>query len=248
MHDQELMEADTREVGRRVREELARRRISRQALADMAKISLSTLEKALAGTRPFTLATAIRIEEALGTPLRPVAPGAVVAPPDLAPETMGAYSRAAVRWIEAQYLTLRPSFDHPDSIYSYVITIRWIEEAGHLGFAETKRIDAQFEQAGHVSMPTLSGHIYLVTNESGQHRLMVLGRPTIAGTMYGILTTLQVGRGSQLVPVACPVALMKLDRLTDPAIGLVASGAPEHAGYRDVLAAVTKEDFVRFYG
>jgi hypothetical protein len=97
-------------------------------------------------------------------------------------------------------------------------------------------------------MPTLSGHISLVTNEFGQHRLIVLGRRTIAGTMYGILTTLQVGRGSQLVPVACPVALMKLDRLTDPAIGLVASGAPEHAGYRDVLAAVTKEDFVRFYG
>ena len=67
MHDTELVEAETREVGRRVREEIARRRISRQALADMARISLSTLEKALAGTRPFTLASTIRLEEALGT-------------------------------------------------------------------------------------------------------------------------------------------------------------------------------------
>jgi transcriptional regulator with XRE-family HTH domain len=53
-----------------VREELARRRLSRQALADLAKISISTLEKALAGRRPFTLATTIRLEEALGASLR----------------------------------------------------------------------------------------------------------------------------------------------------------------------------------
>src|SRR5919106_7055976 len=53
-----------------VREELARRRLSRQWLADEAKVSLSTLEKALAGRRPFTLATVVRIEDALGTALR----------------------------------------------------------------------------------------------------------------------------------------------------------------------------------
>ena len=62
MHDGELIEAEANEVGRRVREEIARRRISRQALADMARISLSTLEKALAGTRPFTLSARSRIE------------------------------------------------------------------------------------------------------------------------------------------------------------------------------------------
>jgi transcriptional regulator with XRE-family HTH domain len=53
-------------IAARVREELARRRLSRQALADLARISISTLEKALAGRRPFTLATTIRLEEALG--------------------------------------------------------------------------------------------------------------------------------------------------------------------------------------
>src|SRR3954454_5807802 len=49
-----------------VREELARRRLSRQWLSDSARISLSTLEKALSGRRPFTLATVVRMEEALG--------------------------------------------------------------------------------------------------------------------------------------------------------------------------------------
>ena len=61
-------------IAHHVREELARRRMSRQALADMARISISTLEKALSGRRAFTLATVIRLEQALGVPLRPTSP------------------------------------------------------------------------------------------------------------------------------------------------------------------------------
>src|SRR3954470_12777496 len=211
MQDRDLLEAETREVGHRVREQLARRRISRQGLADMAKISLSTLEKSLSGTRPFTLATTIRLEEALGVALRPGPAPAPAVSNDLAPENMGAYARAAVRWIEGRYLTLRPSFGSPGDIFAYVTTIRWVDETGHLGFSESQRMDERFEQAGHVSMPNLSGHIYLVTNVAGQHRLVILGRPTIEGALYGLLTTLQIGKGSQLVPVACPIALARLD-------------------------------------
>ena len=68
--DQQLSDEQSRAVAAIVREELARRRISRQRLADQAKISISTLEKALSGRRPFTLATTIRLEEALGVALR----------------------------------------------------------------------------------------------------------------------------------------------------------------------------------
>ncbi len=247
MQDRDLLEGETREVGRRVREQIARRRISRQALADMAKISLSTLEKALSGGRPFTLATTIRLEEALGVTLRPVAPPAPIPSHDLAPETMGAYAHAAVRWIEGGYLTLRPSFGSPGDIFAYVTTIRWIDEAGHLGFAESQRMDARFEQAGHISMPNLSGHIYLVTNVAGQHRMAILGRPTIEGALYGVLTTLQVGTGSQLVLVACPIALAKLSGEADPVIGRIAPGAAAHRDYRERLDVATQGDFVRFY-
>ncbi len=59
-------------IALRVREELARRRLSRQWLADQSRVSLSTLEKALSGRRPFTLATVVRLEDALGTDLRGV--------------------------------------------------------------------------------------------------------------------------------------------------------------------------------
>ena len=245
MPESDLLDADIHEVGRRVREELARRRMSRQTLADKARVSLSTLEKALAGTRAFTLATTLRIEEALGVPLRPSATAPGVR--ETAPEHMGAYARSAVRWIEGQYLTLRPSFGTPEGIYAYVTTIRWLADKGHLGFAESQRLDGRFEQTGYVSLPNLSGHIYLATNESGQHRLAILARPTINGALYGVLTTRQVGQGSQLVPVACTIALCRrpLDELLPT--GLIARGAAGYERYREILDAAVTGDFARFY-
>ncbi|MEQ1548966.1 MAG: helix-turn-helix transcriptional regulator [Chakrabartia sp.] len=240
-----MVDSDPEKLGHMVREEIARRRISRQQLADMAKISLSTLEKALTGSRPFTLATIIRIEDALGARLRPVEVSS--SSQELAPVHMGSYAHAAVKWIEGRYLTLRPSFKNPGDIFSYVITIRWLADLNALGFAESQRLDSKFEQSGTVSMPNLSGHIYLVTNDQGQHRMMVLGRPTIEGTLYGILTTLQVGHGSQLVPVSCPVALLKWNDVVDPVIGSVAVGMPQYQQYRQIVDAATAEDYVRFY-
>ncbi|HEX6661809.1 MAG TPA: hypothetical protein VF067_08080, partial [Sphingomicrobium sp.] len=61
MHN-ELSAEGSQAVALIVREELARRRLSRQWLADQARVSLSTLEKALVGSRPFTLTTVVRLE------------------------------------------------------------------------------------------------------------------------------------------------------------------------------------------
>lgn len=238
------------DLAARVREEIARRRISRQALADMARISLSTLEKALAGKRSFTLATLLRIEEALGVSLRPG--GATVAAQgssEVAPDTMGAYARSAVAWLEGRYLTVRPSFGTPGGVFAYLTTIRWMPDRACLGFAESGRSDARFEQGGLVSMPNLSGHIYLVTNEQGQHRLAILSRPTIDGGLFGILTTLEVGHGSQLVPAAAPLALRKLedDENNTPQLGLVTAGLPDFEAYRAMLGRAIEGDFARLH-
>lgn len=245
--EQWLDAARAEEIARKVREEIARRRISRQALADMAKISISTLEKALSGRRAFTLATVIRLEEALGTPLRSEAPAAPSAP-TYAPDELGAYARSAVRWLEGRYVTLRPLFDGRDGIYSYLTTIEWDGDASCLVFRESKRLDPDFAQQGWVSMPHLSGHIYLVTAEGGQYRLAVLGRPTIAGSLYGILTTLLVGHGSQLVPAASPFALVRAERDPQPAYGRIEPGHAAYDRYSAEVAAVTSRDFARFPG
>ena len=239
--DKQLSDEQSRAVAALIREELARRRISRQHLADQAKISISTLEKALAGRRPFTLATTVRLEEALGVALRKA--GADFA--GLAPAELGFYSRPAVAFIEGCYLTLRPSFGDPTAIYAYRTEICWDADSSSLIFRESERIDAEFAQQGLVSVPNESGYVYLVTNRQGQYRLVVISRP-IYGEMFGIMTTLQVGRGNQLLPVAAPIAYLSLKGLTDVEFGRIARGHRRYEDYRKHLARTVDERFALF--
>jgi transcriptional regulator with XRE-family HTH domain len=242
----ELKSGQSDLVASKVREELARRRLSRQWLADEAKISISTLEKALAGRRPFTLGTVVRLEEALGVQLRDHHFDDTSDSAKSAPEELGAYARAAVRWLEGRYLTLRPSVDEPGSVYAYLTAISWDESSGHLRFAESSRLDSDFTQKGVVSIPHLSGHIYLVTNSFGQYRLILLGRPTIRGDLNGVLTTLVVGTGSQLIPAASPITFTPCNDLQDPELGLIRPGMNCYGEYRNRVDQITASRFALF--
>jgi transcriptional regulator with XRE-family HTH domain len=239
----ELTAAQSRGISARIREELARRRMSRQQLADAAKISLSTLEKALSGRRPFTLATTIRLEQALSLPLRePESNGGN----GLAPGDLGFYSRPAVSFLEGTYLTLRPSFGEAGAIYAYRTEIAWDEKLSSLVFRESERRDSEFAQQGLVSVPNQSGYIYLITNRQGQYRLVLVARPTISGELFGIITTLQVGRGAQLMPVSAPIAYVPLGARRDVDFGRI---GPDHrcfAEYRKYLRRTVEEPFAVF--
>jgi transcriptional regulator with XRE-family HTH domain len=228
-----LSDEQSRLISAQIREELARRRISRQLLADRAKISISTLEKALSGRRPLALGVSLRNNHA-------------PEPEGVAPDSLGYYSRRAVAWIEGVYLTLRPSFGDKDAIYAYRTEISWDTRSSNLVFKESERLDAAFTQQGAVSVPNPSGHIYLVTNVHGQYRLIIVARPTISGEMYGILTTLQVGRGAQLTPVAAPIALIPLRGLKDVLFGRVGPDNACYPLYRKYLKRTVDEPFALF--
>src|SRR5690349_20352763 len=190
----ELSVEGSESVALLVREELARQRRSRQWLADEARVSLSTLEKALSGRRPFTLATVVRLEDALGIGLRGAR--AAAEPAGLfAPESMGAYARPAVQWLEGSYLTLRPSFSEKGAVFAYLTSIAWDDVKAHLVFSEAARTDSEYQQKGFVSFPNLSGAIYLVTISEGQYRVAILNRPVGGLPMSGILLTLAAGEG-----------------------------------------------------
>lgn len=235
-----------------VREELARRRLSRQWLADEARVSLSTLEKALAGRRPFTLPTIVRIEQALKIDLRGSAAsqqdalGSSPHQPMLAPPSMGAYARPAVQWLEGEYLTLRPSFSEPEAIFAYLTAIGWDEARGYLTFHETARQDSDYEQGGFVSFPHLSGHIYLVTECEGQYRIALLCRPSGGRALRGVLTTLVAGQGAQLIPAAVPIALLPQERVERGDLGVIRSGSPCYDEYRSCVDGIAKRGFALF--
>lgn len=237
-------------VAARIREELARRRISRQMLADDARISLSTLEKALAGHRPFTLATLVRLEEALGVRLREAEAGSGV-PGDngssLAPEELGGYSRASVSWLEGRYLTLRPSFSDPDAVFSYCTEIGWSAASSCLIFQESDRVDRSFTQRGRVSVPNMSGHIYLTTNIFGQYRLIIVSRPAISGEMYGVLTTLQAGRGANLMPVSTSIVFVPQAAFEIVEYGRMTKASRCWPEYRAYVERALDEAYVGFF-
>lgn len=243
--------SDNERVALLVREEIARRRMTRQQLAVDARISLSTLEKALTGSRPFTMATLVRLEEALGVSLRNANAKAEAAPnggqtPGLAPEDLGCYARPAVSWIEGDYLTLRPSFGETPAVYAYRTEVRWDDATSRLAFREADRVDDAFTQWGNVSIPHQSGHIYFVTNRHGQYRLIVVSRPTINGELHGILTTLKAGRGSMLTPVSTPIAFVPMKNCEDAAFGRIGSGHSAYEEYAVLLKRTIEEPYALF--
>jgi transcriptional regulator with XRE-family HTH domain len=242
--EQEFSGEQSRQIAVLIREEIARRRMSRQQLADKAKLSLSTLEKVLGGRRLLTLATAVRVEETLGVSLRRSAPDADA--PLNAPDGLGAYSRRGATWLEGVYVTARPSFGEKGAIYAYRTEILWDEATSRLVFREAERLDAEFSQYGEVAVPNQSGHIYLVTNRHGQHRLITVSRPMISGEMYGVIATLLAGRGSMLTPIAAPIALLPVKNVPDAAYGRIAAGDARGALYREHLQRVTSEQFAIF--
>jgi hypothetical protein len=242
----ELSTEGSESVALVVREELARRRLSRQWLADEARISLSTLEKALAGRRSFTLGTVVRLEDALGISLRGPKRTGERAPGMFAPESMGAYARPAVQWLEGTYLTLRPSFSEPGAVFAYLTSIAWDETKGHLVFSEAARTDSEYEQKGFVSFPNLSGAIYFVTISEGQYRVAILNRPVGGGAMSGILLTLAAGEGAQLTPAATPIALLTTKDGADQQVGVVRPGDACFDEYRECVDRVTQRGYARF--
>jgi transcriptional regulator with XRE-family HTH domain len=249
--DTQLSAEQSRQIAETIREEIARRRISRQSLAEQAKLSLSTLEKVLGGRRPFTLATTVRLEQALGVSLRksqeaPAPAPAAPANGDVAPDSLGAYSRRAVSWLEGVYVTVRPSFGDKEAIYAYRTEIAWEAAVSSLVFREGERTDAAYTQFGEVAVPNQSGFIYLVTNRHGQHRLITVSRPTITGEMYGIITTLLAGRGSLLTPIAAPIAYLPVKNIPGPTVGRISSDNVNYAVYREHLRRTIDEPFAMF--
>src|SRR5215218_10710508 len=248
--DKQLSAEQSRQIADTIREEIARRRISRQSLAELAKLSLSTLEKVLGGRRPFTLATTVRLEQALGVSLRKAAdaPAPLPAPVngDIAPDSLGAYSRRAVAWIEGAYVTIRPSFGDKDAIFAYRTEISWDETASSLVFHERERQDAAYTQFGEVSVPNQSRHIYLVTNRHGQYRLITVAKLAISGEMYGIITTLLSGRGSLLTPIAAPIAFVPIRMIETPSFGRISSDNANYAKYCAHLRRTIDEPFAMF--
>src|SRR3954454_13667112 len=162
-----------------------------------------------------------------------------------APESMGAYARPAVQWLEGTYLTLRPSFSDVGAVFAYLTSISWDDASGHLVFSEASRTDSEYSQKGFVSFPNISGAIYLVTIWQGQYRVALLNRPS-GRWLSGILLTLAAGEGAQLTPASVPIVLLPTTPDENRTVGVVHEGDSAFEEYRTCVDRVTQRGYARF--
>ena len=95
------------------------------------------------------------------------------------------------------------------------------------------------------SVPHQSGYIYLVTNKMGQYRLIILSRPMIGGEMFGLLSTLQSGRGTLLIPVSTPIVFVPVKNFKgELQFGKFNADAGISPTYSTLLKRATEEPFV----
>ncbi len=126
--DKQLSAEQSRQVAETIREEIARRRISRQIAGRTGQAQpfdpgegAGRPPSVYAGDHGAARAGARRLP-AQG---RRMPPAAAPVNGDIAPDSLGAYSRRAVTWLEGAYVTVRPSFGDKEAIYAYRTEIAW---------------------------------------------------------------------------------------------------------------------------
>ena len=150
-----------------------------------------------------------------------------------------------MRWIEGEYLTIRPSFGDPGALYAYRTEIFWDEAGRGSAFARASGSTPPSRSTGGVGAEPvrarLSGH-----QQSGQYRLIIVARPTIDGEMHGILSTLLAGRGAQLTPIAAPIVFVPIGKAAEPVFGRIGVGHPRYEAYRELLRRTIDDAFAIF--
>ena len=115
--------------------------------------------------------------------------------------------------------------------WAHIGVLRALDEAG-----------IEISMIAGTSIGALVGGCYLAGKLD---QLEEFARSLTKRRMFGLLTTLQVGAGSQLVPVACPIALVPEEQIAEPGYGLVMSEDPGAASYREILDMALESDFCR---
>jgi DNA-binding Xre family transcriptional regulator len=236
-----------------IRTAMIEKKMTQAELADAADCHEKTVQNLLAG-RPVRDQTLFDVCMVLGLDFDRVkaawahdgrdAPEVVTPDTRSAPVYMGAYTRAGVDHYIGSYLTLRPSFAHPDGILAYRTDISWDEEWPSLLFQERDRPDKPFLHRGRLYIPASSMYIHLVSLTKGAMRMIMVSQLDPAGQMRGLITTLNKQRALYM-PVSAPIVYVKRDDFADLVLGEVGAGHPSYHSYRQLLSEALEQGYAR---
>src|SRR5262249_3456530 len=139
----------------------------------------------------------------------------------------------------------RAAFKSPSNVVAYATDMFWDETEGGLIFQERERLDARHSHRGHVRLPNMSMHRYLVSGGNGWRRSVTLSLLDLAAGMRGVRSTLHNTAGMMFVPVATPVVYLKCENFEGETIGEVTPADPNHARYLALLRQTIDNSYVQ---
>jgi transcriptional regulator with XRE-family HTH domain len=204
---------------RRVRVEMAKRGLTRTALAEIAGCKERTLGNLLSGqpVRDATVAgvargLAIDLDTLLGTP----AGNGAAELTGRADESYGGYLLATYEDYLGPYLAYRRIFSHRNAVYRSVYELDWDDDLSRLRFLELqgspngRGADAATQHAGGVYISPHTGMLQLLTTFQGALRLVTLNRfQRGSNKLRGVILT-QSDRERFYQPAVSAIFLEKL--------------------------------------
>lgn len=160
----------------------------------------------------------------------------------VSPTYMGAYTQAAVDHYIGTYLTIRPSFTHPDVIVAYQTTVTWDADWPSLLFEESGRPDMPFSHRGRIYVPAASSFIHLVSLTKGAMRMVLVSQLDQALQMRGLITTLNK-QGAMFVPVSAPIVYSQMPEVDTDALGELTPAHDSYEGYDELLKLTLSEGY-----
>lgn len=238
-----IADTDRQRIVQAIRTYIAKERISREEFAQRTKLGKSTVDKLVVGL--FSEKTILQIESQLKIGLMTAATAA-----EVAPEEFGKYTREDTQNYIGHFVFARPSFHEPGAIQAFHMEISWDRETSTLLVKEavtdktsTKKVPLQF---GRIYFPRSSMHIFILSNERGWLKKVILSQLDVYRRMKGIMLTMGQAFANVYSPVAMPVIMNKYDSVTVEMVGKITPGARMHAEYYQDLLAVEQSQYAKW--
>jgi hypothetical protein len=232
-------DADRKRIVQAIRGYIARERISREEFAQRAKLGKSTVDKLVVGL--FSEKTILQVEQQMGLSLLGPA-----APVEMAAEEYGRYAREDTRHYVGRYVFARPSFRDDGIIHAFEMEVLWDKEASALVVREAAAGKKHAAQFGRIYIPRASMHLFILSNENGWLKKVILSQIDVYKCMKGIMLTMGHVFGNVYAPVAMPVIMNKYDKIEPRMLGALEPGAPAYADFERDLKAVEQEQYAKW--
>lgn len=230
-----LSDDDKRRIVQSVRALMARERISREEFAQRARLGKSTVDKLFIGL--FSEKTVLQIEQLLDVKLLSQ-PGAT----EIAPDQYGGYTRDEAKPYIGDYIFARPSFTEMGIIHGFHMQIRWEEASRTLVMKEPpgKALPVQF---GEIYIPKASTYFFVLANEQGWLKQVILSQIDAYKRMKGLMLTMGHAFANVYMPVALPVILNKYPKVEPQMVGALKPGSKYYSEFLEDLKEVQESRY-----